>query len=344
MSEPDTRAPGPAALVVVGRADVERLLPMRECMSLMENALRALARGDAVLPLRPIMRLPESGGALGLMPAYLGPGHALGVKIIGVFPGNHEAGLDSHQGIVLLMDGRTGTPLAVIDARSITAIRTAAVSGVATRALARADAGDLAILGAGVQAVTHLEAMRAARPIRRVRVWSRTLAHARAFAARESARQGITIDVMAHAREAVEGADIICTVTAAREPVLHGAWIANGAHVNAVGSSVPNARELDGAAVARSQLVVDRRESALHEAGDVLIPIAAGEITPEHIAAELGDVLLGSAVGRTAPDQVTLFKSLGLGVQDVAAAQHVYAGARQTGAGTSVDLDGSASA
>jgi ornithine cyclodeaminase len=316
---------------------------MAECMDVMAAALAELARGNAVLPLRTVLRLPESPNVFAVMPAYLGAHErpaAAGVKAITVFPGNEGTRYDSHQGAVLLFDTEHGRLLAVMDASAITAIRTAAVSGVATRLLAREDAGDLAILGAGVQAATHLEAMLLARRVRRVRAWSRTPERLRRFAERAARRHGVAVECCATAREAVEGADLICTVTASREPVLLGEWIAPGAHVNAVGASVPSARELDSAAVARSRLFVDRRESALAEAGDILIPKREGAIGDGHIQAELGEVLVGERPGRRTPDEITLFKSLGLAVEDLAAARHIYANAVARGAGTSVELGG----
>ncbi len=325
---------------IITQAEVRALLPMAECIDLMADALATLARGDAVQPLRTKMPLPDGSGLLGLMPGYLGAPRALGIKIISYMPGNHGTRYDSHQGAVMIFEVEHGSPLAIIEASSITAIRTAAVSGAATRCLAREDAGDLAILGSGVQAASHLEAMRAVRALRRVRVWSRSIDNARRFAEREAARAGLAIEAAGTAREAVEGADIICTTTAARDPVLEGAWIAPGAHVNAAGASLPAARELDSAAVARARLIVDRRESARNESGDVLVPLREGVIGDAHIAAELGDVLIGRARGRRSADEITLFKSLGLAIEDIAAAHHIWRKAVASGAGTVVDWGG----
>jgi ornithine cyclodeaminase len=313
---------------------------MAECMDVMASALATLARGGAILPLRPLMRIPQRAGILGMMPAYMETPDALGVKVITVFNGNHGTEYDSHQGVVLLFEADHGSVVAVIDASSVTAIRTAAVSGVATRLLARSDAHDLCILGSGVQARTHLEAMRIARQISRVRVWSRNTVASRAFARTESERQEIVVEAMDSAKDAADGADIICTVTSAREPILNGEWIAPGAHINAVGSSTPTARELDTHAVARAHLYVDRRESTFNEAGDFLIPKNEGVIGDEHIRAELGEVLLGTQRGRESPSEITLFKSLGLAVEDVAAAHHIYAQAVLRGIGTTVDMGG----
>jgi len=327
-------------LLLLNQEDVEALLPMPECIEVIEEALRALARGEATLPLRSIHWGPERRGALGLMPSFTASPSLLGVKVISYFPGNLGSELDSHQGVVLLFEGDRGRPLALLDATSITSIRTAAASGVATRALARPDAGDLAILGSGTEARTHLQAMAAARKLRRVRVWSRSLDNARAFAERESRRAGIAIEPIATAREAVAGADLICTTTSATEPVLCGEWLSPGAHVNAVGACFPAAREIDGPAVARSRLFVDRRESALNEAGDFLIARREGFVTDAHILGEVGDLLLGRIPGRTSADDITLFKSLGISVEDLAAGHHVYRKALAQGAGTRIAWGG----
>ena len=297
---------------------------MRACMQIMERALAALARGEAVLPLRPVVRLPDGSGALAAMPAYIGEPRALGVKVISVFPGSQAAPHDSHQGAVLLFDPGTGSLLAIMDAGAITAARTAAVSGVATRLLARADAGVVALIGSGVQAHSHLAAMCAARAVREVRVWSRTPAHAAAFAHDAAARHGIPVHPAASARDAVTGADIVCTVTAATTPVVQGAWLSPGTHVNAVGSSTADARELDSEVVRRASCWVDRRESAMREAGDLLVPLREGVIGESHLRGELGDLILGRIAGRRNEREVTLFKSVGIAVEDVAAAEYVY--------------------
>jgi len=328
-------------VLVVNQEEVPRLLPMDECMDVMADVLATLARGEAILPLRAILWLPERVGGLGLMPAALLPERVAGVKAITFFPGNEGTELDTHQGAVLLFEAEHGQLLALMDATSITAIRTAAVSGVATRLLAREDAGDLAIIGSGVQARTHLEAMRVARPIRRVRVVSKDLDRARAFSERESRKHGMAVEAVASVAEAVAGADIICTATSSREPVLAGEWISPGAHINAVGSSVPSARELDTAAVVRSRLYVDRRESALNEAGDFLIAKKEGAVDDHHIVGEIGEVLTGRVHGRTTAEEVTLFKSLGIAVEDVASARHIYEKAKESGTGRFLDFGGS---
>lgn len=327
-------------ILIVSQADVPALLPMGECIDVMMKALAGLARGEALMPLRSVMWLPERVGALGTMPAYAGDLRVMGLKVISVFPGNHGTEFDSHQGAVMLFETKHGRPLAIIDATSVTAIRTAAVSGVATRLLAREGAADLAILGSGTQARVHLEAMRLVRPIRRVRVWSRNLEHAALFAAREGQRYGMPIHTSPTAQQAVDDADLICTTTSAAEPVLRGEWVTPGAHINAVGSSVPFARELDTAAVVRSRLFVDRRESTVNEAGDFLFPKKEGAIGDDHIQGEIGEVLIGKAAGRGSVDEITLFKSLGLAIEDVASAHHVYTKALESGRGTRIALGG----
>lgn len=325
---------------IINQSEVKRLLPMDECVAAMERALKALSGGNAVQPLRPVLWLPQRVGALGLMPSYLGDLGCFGLKAASVFPGNHGTQYDSHQGAVLLFEATHGQLLAVLDASSITAIRTAAVSAVATRVLAQESAGDLAILGSGVQARSHLRAMQLVRPLRRVRVWSRDPAHAQSFAQRESADSGLRIEVCSTVQETVSGADLICTTTAARQPVLMGPWIAAGAHVNAVGSSLASTRELDTAAVLNARLYVDCLESALHEAGDFLFPRQEGALEDSHIVGEIGAVLLGQVSARRSAREITLFKSLGLGVEDLAAAHHVYQRAVVEGCGQAIELGG----
>ncbi|HEU4994833.1 MAG TPA: ornithine cyclodeaminase family protein [Gemmatimonadaceae bacterium] len=324
-------------VLILNKREIEQLLPMPECIGLMESALASLARGEVVLPLRPVLRVPDSPNVFAMMPAYSSSLRAIGAKLITVFPGNHGTGVDSHQGAVLLMDGAQGTLLALMDASSITAIRTAAVSGVATKLLARDNARTLAILGSGVQGRSHIAAMLSARPFEAVSVWSRSAEHARALASHASSQYGIRCEAASDPATAVRSADVVCTVTASREPVLRGEWLQPGTHVNAVGASIPTARELDTLAVKRSRLFVDRRESALNEAGDVLIPISEKAIGPDHIAAELGELLVGAA-GRRSDDDITLFKSLGLAIEDLASAHFLYDRARREKSGTWVEF------
>lgn len=329
-------------ILVLSEEQVAELMPMRACIEVMREALAALARGLYHQPLRRMMKPPNAPGLLGLMPAYrAGEGAdagAFGLKAVGVFPGNPAIGLDSHQGAVLLFSGTTGEPMAVMSGSAITAIRTAAVSGVATALLAREDARDLAILGSGVQARTHLDAMSCVRQIRRVRVSSLTHAHAQRFADESAARFRIPVEAVASAEDAVRGADIIATVTSSAQPVVRREWIADGTHLNIVGSSFPRAREVDTSTMAASRLFVDWRESALNEAGDYLIAAAEGAVGPDHIQAELGEILTGAAKGRTGPREITLFKSLGIATEDLASAEYLYRMAKERGVGTWAEL------
>ena len=324
--------------IVVNGTRVREFLPMGECIDAMERALRALTRGRAVVPLRPVVRIPgDDSSALAVMPAYLDDPRSLGVKAISVFPANKGTVHDSHQGAVLFFDPDHGALVAIMDASAITAVRTAAVSAVATRLLARPEASDLAMLGAGVQAHSHLEAMRAVRPVRRVRVWSRTAKRAAEFALQYNGPD-FTVTAVATPREAVAQADLVCTVTSAREPVLMGDWLASGAHLNVVGASVAAAREVDTTAVKRSACFVDRRESALREAGDLVIPIREGAVGESHIRAELGEILDGTGEGRRTPEEITMFKSVGLAVEDLGAADIVYRRARDDASVPRIDL------
>lgn len=327
-------------ILIVNQTEVAKWLPMHECLDVMAGAFKMLAAENTILPLRPIMWLPERVGALAMMPAYMKDLNAMGLKVLTLFPGNHSTQYDSHQGAVLLCEATHGCLLAIMDATAITAIRTAAVSGLATKLLAREDAHDLAILGTGTQARTHLEAMLLVRKITRVRVWSRNAEHARKFAEHESQRYQIKIEAVEIAREAVTSADIICTTTAAKEPVVLGEWLKPGAHLNAVGACTPITRELDTNAVVKSYLIVDRRESALNEAGDFIIPRNEGALDDTHIRGELGEVLLGTIQGRTSSQEITLFKSLGLAIEDLASAHYIYTKMAEKSSGTWIELGG----
>lgn len=317
---------------ILGGAEIKALLPMDACIEVMRRTMIAVSEGRARIPPRSALPV-SSGGLLGNMPGYLAEPECFGVKLLSLFPGNPAAGLSSHLGLVLLFEPEHGQPVAILDAAELTAIRTAAVSGLATVLLAREDAGDLAILGAGEQARSHLEAMLAVRKIRRVRVWSRTAASAAAFAASQEQRHGLVIETAASPREAVTGADLICTVSAARAPILHGEWIVPGAHLNVAGASRPDAVEVDTETVTRSRYFVDFRESTVREAGEYLAALKAGAITPEHILAEIGEVASGAKPGRRGADEITLFRSLGVAPEDLAAAHYVLEAARAQGVG-----------
>jgi ornithine cyclodeaminase/alanine dehydrogenase-like protein (mu-crystallin family) len=319
-------------VIVLSEHEVRELLDMESCIEAMEEVLASLARGELYQPLRSVARPPEASGFIGLMPSHRGgtaPAYAL--KEIVVTPDNPTRGLDAHQGAVLLHDGRTGELVAILNASPVTEIRTAAVSAVATRALARSDAERVAILGAGVQARAHAHAMRAVLDDPEVRIWARRPEAAEELAGEVGATVAPSVDA------ALFGAEVICTTTAAKEPIVEKRWLARGAHVNAVGAFGPG-RELDTETVAGSSFFTDRRESALNEGGDYGGAAADGAIGPDHIKAELGEVLAGLHPGRQREDELTVFKSYGIGVEDLATAELVVRRARERGVGLEVSF------
>jgi ornithine cyclodeaminase/alanine dehydrogenase-like protein (mu-crystallin family) len=323
---------------VLRGAEVRQLLPMTECIDLMQRTMIAVSEGRVVLPLRSILVMPGDRGMMGMMPGYLADPECFGVKLVSLIPRNKPPQYSSHLGLVLLFEADHGQPVALLDAAEITAIRTAAASGLATRLLARPEAGDLALLGAGEQARSHLEAMLSVRALRRIRVWGRDRDKARLFAQAQGARHRIAIETSPTVREAIAGADIICTTTKAREPILQGDWLTPGTHLNVVGSSIAAAAEIDTSAVVRSRFFVDRRESTIHEGGEYLRALKSGAITADHILGEIGEVANGSKIGRTSQLDVTLYKSLGIAPQDLASAHHVLEKARAAGVGQVIDF------
>jgi ornithine cyclodeaminase len=326
-------------ILVLSHNEVVELLPIKECIAVMREALIALASGKVHQPLRTIIRPPEAAGVMGLMPSYIsGERAGFGLKAICVMPGNPARGKDSHQGAVLLFSADTGELMAMTNASAITAIRTPSVSGVATDLLAREDACNLAIIGSGVQARSHLAAMSEVRSIKRCRIASRQIEHAQKFAEEMRPDFSFPLEVVDSIEEALADADLIVTVTSAVQPVVRREWISPGAHLNVVGSSHANAREVDSATIAASSLFVDRRESTINEAGDYLFALRDGAIGPDHIRAELGEILTGERPGRTSPEEITLFKSLGIGIEDLAAAEYLYRKARESNAGTWVEF------
>jgi alanine dehydrogenase len=307
------------SLQYLDRERVAALLPMDACIPVMEQAFRSLAAGSALQPLRSLMWLPDKSGILGMMPGYAKNPDILGIKVITIFHANGALGLPSHQGVVMLFDAKQGTPLLMLDAAEITAIRTAATSALATRLLAREDASHLAILGTGEQAERHIRSISLVRPIEKISIWGRNNTHAETLA-----RKFKNAQIAPTAKEAIYDADIICTVTASREPVLYGEWLPEGVHINAVGSCTPSTRELDTAAVVRSRLFTDRYESLFHEAGEFLIPKKEGLLTETDTQAELGELLTGTKEGRRNAAEITLFKSLGIAAEDLFAAHYIF--------------------
>jgi len=323
-------------LLIINGAEVRRALPMSDCIEAVDRAMRALSDSRAEVPLRTVMTLPGGRNFYGVMPGYLDDPQALGAKILTVYPDNAQRGLPSHVGLVVMFDTASGIPLAVMDASVVTAIRTAAASAVATRALARKEATLLAILGTGEQAATHIESISKVRKLRTVLVWGRSPDKAGFLAEELGARLSLRIEVSRAPEEAVREADIVCTVTAAHEPVLNGAWLRPGTHVNLVGSSSVNAREADDEVVTQSRFFVDSRTSARAEAAELRHAMTAGLVGDNHVLGEIGEVLSGRLTGRSSDKDITVYKSLGVAVQDLAAAHIVYDCAMRDGIGTRV--------
>jgi ornithine cyclodeaminase/alanine dehydrogenase len=325
--------------LILTRDDVKSVLTMKDCIEAVEEAFKQFALGNVVMPTRPTIRIPKYKALINAMPAYIGGMDAVGVKLVGGYLDNPTLhGLPVVQAVIVLNDGTNGSTLAVMDGTYVTAVRTGAASGVATKYLARADATTVAVIGAGVQARTQLAAVCEVRPIVSARVFAREERHRDEYAVEMSRALGIEVTPAGSAEEAVTGADIVCTASTSKSPVLEGAWLEQGVHVNCAGSHSPDARELDTATVVRSTVVVDSRDAALAEAGDLMIPIANGDITEDHIRAELGEVVAGTKPGRTDPGEITLFKSQGLAIQDVATASLVYRLATEKGIGQQVAL------
>ncbi len=326
--------------LLLTRSDVEAALPMAECIASQEYAFREHGLGNAMTPHRLGLKTPGQDGLYIAMPSYLGgdPSGAMAVKVLTFYPNNPAAGLPAITATVLLHDPTTGALLAIMDGASITGLRTAAGSAVATKYLARAEAATVGILGSGVQAETHLVAMCAVRPVQTAWVYSRDRDRRTDFAERMAARLGIEVTPVSSARAAVEGAEIVVTATTAREPIVDGDWFAPGVHINCVGSGIPDRRELDDKIVQRAKIVVDTYDSALAEAGDLLIPMAQGLITQRALHADLGEILTGQKAGRTDEAEITIFKSVGVALQDVGAAAWIYRRAKELGLGQVVDF------
>jgi ornithine cyclodeaminase len=324
-------------MLIVNAEQTRRLLPMAECIGVMDRAMRAASAGSVTAPERIIAPLADGISYFIAMPGSLAEPPVYGAKIVSLHPGNPAQGRPAVQGFVTLFDGRTGSPVALIDGAEITRIRTAAASALATRELARPDAATHGILGAGVQAASHLEAISCIRGIERVLVWARDLRKSRQFAAEQTERIGRAVRAVESAEQA-STCDIVSVVTNTPEPVLQGAWLRPGTHFNLVGSHEANHREADTEAVTRAAVYVDSRRGALSEAGDLLIPIKEGRMSRQDIVGEIGEVLAGAAPGRRDNQQITLYKSLGIVAQDLFAAEYVLRRALAEGAGTAIDF------
>lgn len=324
--------------IVLAETDVRAVLSMPDLIESMRTALVQFSTGQVQQPLRTVLEADSGRAFWGVMSAVLETPAAMGTKLVTVFPSNRDRGLPSHLATIVLLDPRTGALHAILDGRYITEARTAAVSAMSVDLLARPDVRTLAILGTGVQARSHLEALTYVRSFETVRVWSPTESSRRRFLEHARTRVAGSIEATRSAQEAVEGADVIVLATSSQQPVLQEAWVADGTHICAVGACRPTHREMEGSLVARARTFVDSRTGALAEAGDLVIPLAERQITADHIAGELGEVAAGSVVGREDDGQVTLFKSLGMAVEDVAAAQLAVARATARGLGTDIAL------
>jgi ornithine cyclodeaminase/alanine dehydrogenase len=323
---------------VLTRDEVTRLLTMDDAIHAVERALVEFSTGEAVMPVRGTTAVPEHEGLLLTMPAYLRRSDALATKLVTVYPQNPRRGLPVILAVIVLFDAQSGAPLAMMDGVHVTAVRTAAASAVATKYLAREDARVLGIIGTGVQGASHLWAMRTVRPIERVVVFNRTRAKAEQFARTMQAEHGVPVVVEDSAEAVVRAADILVLATAGPEPLIRADWLKPGCHINAIGTHTPTTRELDSETVARARVVVDSRDANRAECGDLLIPVQEGYITLAHFEDEIGEIAAGRKPGRRSPDELTIFKSVGIAVEDAATAALVYQRAVEQGIGTEVAL------
>ena len=317
---------------------VHSLLPMPDLIAAMESALAKFSAREVLQPVRSVLTVGPTKAYFGLMPAYVPSPASLGAKLVTVFGENHKRQLPSHLATILLLDPETGALQAIMDGRYITEARTAAVSAVSTRFLAKADAATLAIIGSGVQARSHLEAYQLVRQLKQVRIWSPNLRSREQFVDDMSGRVPVPIVAAESAEDAVRGADLIVLVTSSPTPVIEDAWVSNGAHVVCVGACRPTQQEMPPGLVARSRLFVDSKAAAIVESGDVVMNIAAKLFDESHIRGEIGELVLGRVEGRRSADEITVFKSLGMAVEDVVAADLVFRRASESGAGTELTL------
>lgn len=328
---------------IISQSLVERLLPVGPCVDVMREAMIAVSQRDVTLPIRQFMPVPGAAGKMAIMPGSLGTsGEAqdasFGIKLVCKYERPHGDPLGTHVGMVLLFDSAKGIPLAMVEGSSLTAIRTSAASALATDLLARKDATRLAVIGNGEQAMRHVHAMRAVRDITHITVWGRDPERAQAFADEVAAETGLPVARADTTAEAVRKADIVCTTTSAKAPILAGADLQPGQHINLVGSAIPATAEVDHAAVKRARYYVDYREAAMAAAGELLKAIEAGEVTEAHIVAEIGEVAAGTAPARQSPEEITCYKSLGVSAQDLAAAHAIWRAAEAEDAGLELDL------
>jgi alanine dehydrogenase len=324
---------------ILTRHDLEAVLTMKDTMEAVEDGFRHFSLGETIMPARPVIQLAKQDGVVFVMPCYIPPMNALTTKVLTIYPGNpRKYDLPSTMGLIIVNDPETGKPVSLMDGAFITAMRTGAVSGIATKYLSRSDSSTIAIIGAGYQARTQLIAINEVRQLRQIKVYDEIREFSRRYAKEMSLRLGVDAIVVDGSKDAVRDSDIIVTCSNSKEPVFDGNLINNGSHINAIGAHRRDARELDTTIIKRSKVVVDSREACLSEAGDIIIPIQEGAVTENHIHAELGEIILGRRPSRISKNEITLFKSVGLAIQDTATASRAYVRATQKQAGKIVDI------
>ncbi|HVO95412.1 MAG TPA: ornithine cyclodeaminase family protein [Terriglobales bacterium] len=325
-------------MLILSEKEVQSLAQVEELIPVLERAHVQYSTGKAVMPVRLVVPLPQIEGRITSMPGYLNEDKALGMKVVTFFPNNLKQNLPQILATVMLFSAETGKMIAAMDGNYITAIRTACVSAMATKALANPQSRVLGVLGAGVQARAHIRALTQIRKISEIRVYDIAEASARQLQESLQKESGIKINVVQTARGAVLGTDLLVTVTTAKEPIVKKDWLQPGMHINAVGSHRPDLREIDGATLASAKVVVDSREAIMAECGDILLAIREKTITADHVHAEIGEVLAGKKPGRTSPDEITLYKAVGIAIQDVATAHLVYRRALEQNVGTNIEV------
>jgi alanine dehydrogenase len=323
-------------MLILSEKQVEALIDIDELIAALERAHIQYSTGKAVMPVRLVVPLPQIDGRITSMPGFLNEDQALGMKVVTYFHNNPKQNLPSILATIMLFSSETGKMIAVMDGSYITAIRTACASAMASKVLSNPSASVLGVLGAGVQAKAHIMAVARVRKIRTIKIYSPSGKSASRIKQELESQLEVTIEVANSAEEAVRGADIIVTATTAKQPILSAQWLKPGAHINAVGSHRPDLRELDGSTMARSKVFVDSREAIMAECGDILLALAEKSIIADHVQVEIGEVLAGTKPGRTAAEEVTLYKSVGIAIQDVATAQLVYHKALQRRVGADV--------
>lgn len=323
---------------IITESEVEKHLSTPECIEAMRAAMIAVSKGDVHLPIRQFMPIDGAPGKMAIMPGVIGEPHCFGIKLVCKYDREPSSPYGTHVGMVLVFDAKKGLPLAMIEGSSLTAIRTAAASALATDLLARKDASRLLVIGCGEQAHRHIHSMRAVRDLKSVAVWGRNKERTAAFAQEASQSEGLSATVASSLEDAVADADLICTTTSSKDPILKGDWLTPGTHVNLVGSAIPTTAEADEACVVRSKFFVDYRPAAMAAAGEFLRALETGAVTENHIAAEIGEVAMGGKPGRENDEEITLYKSLGVSAQDLAAAHILYEKADKNGFGLSVEM------